>query len=214
MINKANDAYNRWLNGQGVPNFQQGEEFGAAAKAETLSRSTHFSPFEICQPSFPQTQAILVPDPFARAHPSLAQCVHDVQEQAKVPFPNLSQDHCRCHSSPANRNDPVWRSWSPPPRVGSPVLSEVIREIDFSEENSPPHGRLQTMGSSNETMPSYFHLTNPRSVYGGPEFNSSFPQNVLRPSTLHSTSSSLLAGIDPIAFELGALNDQNWMAIF
>lgn len=184
----------------------------------------HFSQFvEICQPSFPQTQ---VPDPFAHAHPSLAQCVHDVHEQVKVPFPNPPQHHCRCHScsSAANRNDPVWRSWSPPPRVESPVLSEVIREIDFSKENSPPHGygRLQTTGSSNGTVPAYFHLTSPRSVYGGPEIYgniySPFPQDALRPSTLpFSTSSTVLTGIDPIAFELGALNtnnDQNWMAIF
>lgn len=223
MIGKANDVYNRWLS-QEAPIIKHGEELEVAAKAETFSGSaitngqtTHFGQMAaICHPSSSHTQTLLVPDPFARAHQSLAQCIHDVHERAEVPFPNPSQHHRRCRSSSAaaSRSDPVWRSWSPPPRVGSPILSEIVREIDFCKETSPPdgYGRLQTMSSPNRTMPAYFHLT-PRSVYGGHEIYgdmySPFPQDGLR--LPFSTLSSTLGGGDPINFDT---NEQNWMAFF
>jgi hypothetical protein len=104
-----------------------------------------------------------------------------------------------------------------------------MREIDFSNENSPPngYGRLQTIGPPNGTAPlqGYFHLTpSPRSVYGGHDIYddnmyscTSLPQDGLRPSSVSFSMSPVLAGVDPITFEMGALNtniDQNWMAFF
>ena len=222
MIDKANDVYNRWIS-QEAPIVKHGEELEVEAKAETLSGSaitngqtTHFGQIAaICHPSSSQTQTLLVPDPFARAHQTLAQCVH---ERTEVPFLNPSQHHRRCRSS-SDLSDPVWRSWRPPPRVGSPVLSEIMREIDFSKETSPPdgYGRLQTMSSPNRTMPAYFHLT-PQSVYGGLEIYgdmySPFPQGGLR--LPFSTMSSTFGGGEPNTFELGALNTNghHWMAFF
>jgi hypothetical protein len=228
MIDRANDVYNRWLNDQEAPIINHVEEHDAAGKLGQLSRSvhtngqvTHFNqPGGICQASSSQGRTLPVPDPFARAHRSLAQCIHDVHERAKAAFPNPSRNHCRCHSSTAagNRNA-VWPSCTPPPRVESPVSPVVMRQLDLSKEISSPsgYGRLQTMNPSNETIPSlhaYFHLTtDPRSVYEMYGDNayaySSLLQDGLGPSLPDFlTSSSILA--DPIR----ANDDQNWMAFF
>lgn len=234
MINKANDVYNRWLNGQEALIIKHDEELEAADKVEPLrgpvtskGQVTHLGQFaSTCRPSTPQTQALPVPDPFAGAHQSLVQCIHDVHERAKGSFPSPSQHHCSSHPSSyaSNHKDHSWHSWNPLPEVGSPVLSEII---NFSKDSSLSYERLQPISPSNGTGPAlqtYFHLTpSPPSVYGDPQIYedgiypcTSLPQDGPRPSSLpFSTSSSSFVGIDPVTFELGPLNtDPSWMAFF
>ena len=241
MINKANDIYNRWLIGQEGSVINHAEELEARAKPEPLSGSastnspvTHFSQYPLLS-SPPQPQTLLVADPFARAHSSLAQCMHDMHGPTTATFPHASQNHCRYSSVAVNRNDPALCSWNPPPRVDSvdsPVLTEVMREIDFSKENGCSSGYEAISSPLKGTTPAvraYFHVTpNSGLSYGGHEIyghhmysRSSLPQDGLSEhsgsSVAYSTSTSNFGGVDPMTFELGVLStnsDQNWMGFF
>ena len=114
----------------------------------------------------------------------------------------------------------------------SPIVAEVMREIDFSKENDRASGYEAISSPSKGTITAVqarLHVTpNSRLSYGGREIYGhhmysccSLPQDGLSEhsgsSVAYSTSTSNFGGVDPVTFELGVLSansDQNWMAIF
>ncbi|KAG6810784.1 hypothetical protein H0H92_010351 [Tricholoma furcatifolium] len=120
MVNKANDIYNRWSEGQEVstvlqhlvPNDPAVLEIDPASGLSPMMASTYVSPS-------PPPSA----DPFARTHRSLAQCIVEVHERARQMFPQRKPCSCTQRAAAC----PPSHFWAPPPNVpqASPVLPDL-----------------------------------------------------------------------------------------
>jgi len=188
MVNKANDIYNRWSEGQEVQLMLQHVVGEAAHEVESGSSSsahgangqrTYTSPTPPAQPA----------DPFALTHRSLSQCIAEVHQRARALYPHRKP--CSC-SVNVKTNCPPSHFWSPPPVVSqqmTPVLPDLYSSLTMSVGVLPGGGPALRTASS------------------GMALGSSMP---LSPT-------SKMAVVDTINFELGALNsqsEQSWMSFF
>lgn len=193
MVNKANDIYNRWSEGQEVQVVLQhvvGEDAHEADIAPPISASLAINQRQYSSPSPP-----LTPDSFARSHRSLSQCIAEVHQRAKALYPHRKP--CSC-SVNVKTSCPPSHFWSPPPSVPqqmSPVLPDL-----YSTANG--WGVLPRNGPALR-MP----------VQGGNGGGSAGVGGNAGPLS----PTSKMAVVDTINFELGALNsssDQSWMSFF
>ncbi|KAG5644901.1 hypothetical protein DXG03_007453 [Asterophora parasitica] len=133
MVNKANDIYNRWSNGQEVQTVLQhvvsndpvAHEFDAAFATSPGSSSAYVSP------SPPPGM-----DPFSRTHRSLAQCIVEVHARARALYPHRKPCSCSKPAQPAVQQPecPPSHFWAPPPTLpqtqqASPVLPNLDMEM-------------------------------------------------------------------------------------
>ena len=202
MIDKANVIYNRWSNGQETPTIilrhitdeaQDFPEDGQPSRATSESSD----------------------DPFASAHPSLAQCIAEVHQRAKALFP--LRKPCQC-SPTLEKACPPSHSWSAPPDVSQlpPVLPPEVPLSGLKKTSSATggfgHGNVYQPGMLDDSS------ATSRPVFGEGLYNNG---TVLPgdgpPLSMTLPLSSKLAVVDTINFELGALSassDQPWMAFF
>ncbi|EFI27225.1 hypothetical protein CC1G_15053 [Coprinopsis cinerea okayama7 len=212
MIDKANDIYNRWYNGEEIPtmilrhtNDDDGSGHGSGNHARGQQSDAR--------------------DPFLNTHPSLAQCIVEVHERAKVLFP--LRKPCQCGGA-VSKQCPPSHSWMPPPQLSphqqqSPVLppeapsvrTNVIQHAsgtNSSYPSPPPYHRGGSIPYDNNTMSG--NSTSSSGLYSNRVLPIDGP--ALRPiSTL--SQASKMAVVDTLNFELGALNantEHNWMAFF
>ncbi|KAK2460473.1 hypothetical protein APHAL10511_007520 [Amanita phalloides] len=118
MIDKTNNIYNRWSQGQDIPTVvlkHTMDDYGAEIE------DSYYQP-----PTYPQQSA--QSDSFMYAHQSLAQCIVEVHQRAKVMFP--MRKPCQCSATTA-KSCPPSHSWSPPPKVpyASPVLPGLTSPV-------------------------------------------------------------------------------------
>ncbi|PFH53341.1 hypothetical protein AMATHDRAFT_55245 [Amanita thiersii Skay4041] len=118
MIDKANDIYNRWSQGQDVPTI-------------ILKHTMDDFHYETEDTQFGGQSYILQPqqpDSFVYTHRSLAQCIVEAHQRAKSMFP--LRKPCQCSGSVA-KSCPPSHSWSPPPNVPqtSPVLPDLTSPV-------------------------------------------------------------------------------------
>ncbi|KAG6889813.1 hypothetical protein C0992_003928 [Termitomyces sp. T32_za158] len=122
MVNKANDIYNRWVEGQEVQTvLQHLVPTDPAALDMDPSSHGHLSPIvhnTYVSPSPPPSA-----DPFSRTHRSLAQCIVEVHERARQMFPQRKPCSCTARAAAC----PPSHFWAPPPVVpqATPVLPDL-----------------------------------------------------------------------------------------
>ncbi|KAF8630972.1 hypothetical protein AX17_005328 [Amanita inopinata Kibby_2008] len=118
MIDKANDIYNRWSQGQDVPTI---------VLKHTMD-DYHNEMEDIGYNAQSFTQQPQQPDSFVYTHRSLAQCIVEVHQRAKSMFP--MRKPCQCSASVA-KTCPPSHSWSPPPNLpqASPVLPDLTSPV-------------------------------------------------------------------------------------
>ena len=209
MIEKANDVFNRWSTGQPIPTM--------------ILRHT----LEDRQRSYDQPR-----DPFAPAHSSLAQCIAEVHERAKIHFP--LRKPCQCSASVANC--PPSHSWAPPPVLPNhhpvlppeaPVLHSsngTYRHSHSNGEYDHRHGGGYSPGRRDPDSPSNHHNSSSmpstwgQGLYGRNVLPNDSPALPLPPPISSTLSpASKMAVVDTLNFDLGAINsssEQNWMAFF
>ncbi|KIM35920.1 hypothetical protein M413DRAFT_32150 [Hebeloma cylindrosporum] len=236
MIDKANDIYNRWSNGQELPTIvlrhitdESSDSWpingGYTTGNSQLTEIKQDSGQQNQYGKQPQTQAQTQSDSFLRAHRSLAQCIGEVHQRAKALFP--MRKPCQCSSKMA-QSCPPSHSWSPPPNIPSqtpPVLPPSM--MSFMRVTPSPHefsGGIGIDNDTNGTPRAYSPITNGQPWQGmhnvgeGIYSSTVLPLDgppIPPPPTLSPTSK--MAVVDTINFELGALNsnaDQSWMAFF
>ncbi|TFK23392.1 hypothetical protein FA15DRAFT_670505 [Coprinopsis marcescibilis] len=207
MIDKANDIYNRWYAGQEIPTM--------------ILRHTNDDGPNKPSGTNGHAQKSDAPDPFANTHPSLAQCIVECHERAKILFP--SRKACTC-SGPVEKACPPSHSWMPPPQLSphqkaSPVLppeAPSVRNAYYNGSNtqpSPPpyhHGGSMPYDRNGVSGNSSGLYSNRVLPIGGPALPVPPPISTLSPA-------SKMAVVDTLNFELGALNvntEHNWMAFF
>lgn len=221
MIDKANGIYDRWLAGYELPTVVLGasDDECDSTNGGTNTGSLHVDPFG-------QHCAQSEPDPFARFHPRLVQCVAEIHQRAK----SLSTSRKSCRPP----------TWGPTPVIhspSSPVLPPEVPQIArMSYSQNGHHGNgyngMSTASTSTSTQSYSSSDVDIQTSYGGsaPDQGGMFyssnsnsvpgstPTPQWAPSTLMALSStSKMAIVDTINFELGALNstnDQSWMAFF
>ena len=191
MIDKANVIYDRWSAGYELPTVVLGpgtsdvecdSTNGGSNPGGSLQHMDHYG-MSVSQYGVEQQQS--EPDPFARFHPRLVQCVVEVRERAKSLF--------------LSRNASLPPTWGPTPVIHSPCSPVLPPEVpEFTRLSYSQNG----LGNGYNGMSS-----------------SSFYSNTAYPEWAPSTSMALsptskMAIVDTINFELGALNDQSWMAFF
>ena len=110
MIDKANDIYSRWSQGQVIPNVI----------------NPHFDECipDIQERHYSYGQGPQQLDPFAFVHPSLARCIVEVHQRANEMFPM----HKICHCSGAERCSQAWGSQPNVPHA-SPVLPGLTSPV-------------------------------------------------------------------------------------
>ena len=190
MIDKANVIYDRWSAGYELPSVVLGpstSDDGGTDPGGSLQHNTmdhHYGISSVNQYGVEQPQPS-DSDPFARFHPRLVQCVVEVRERAKSLF--------------LSRNASLPPTWGPTPVIHSPCSPVLPPEVpEFTRLSYSQNG----LGNGYNGMSS-----------------SSFYSNTAYPEWAPSTSMALsptskMAIVDTINFELGALNDQSWMAFF
>lgn len=177
MIDKANVIYDRWsascelqtvVLGPSTSDVEYESKSGGGTNAGgSLQHLDHYG-ISVSQYGVEQQSE---PDPLARFHPRLVQCIVEVRQRAK--------------SLLLSRNASQPRTWGPTPVIHSPcspvLPPEVPRYARLSYDNNGDYG------------------------YNGMTSGTSFYSNTALPWA-PSTST--------INFELGAINDQSWMAFF
>lgn len=193
MVNKANDIYNRWSEGEEVQTVLQhvvsndpsAQEFDREVIGIPLPASpTHISP------SPPPNS-----DPFQHTHKSLAQCILEVHERARTLFPHRKP----CSCSTRGPVCPPSHFWAPPPimNVSEPVLPDLHTDsYDYGYANVSGMG-----GRAGGVLP--------RAPTQGPHQYNNQGSGVSLSPTL-----KMGAIMDTLNFELGALKDQGWMSFF
>jgi len=223
MIDKANGIYDRWSAGYELPTVVVGASDDECDSTNGGGTNTGTLPVD----PFGQHCAQPESDPFAQFHPRLVQCVAEIHQRAKS-------------TSRKSLRPP---SWGPTPVIHSPcspVLPPEVPQIArMSYSQNGPNGNgnryngmstTTTSSSSSSSTQSYSSSDVDIQVsYGGSapdqggifyssNSNSVPPIPQWAPSTLMALSStSKMAIVDTINFELGALNsnnDQSWMAFF
>lgn len=214
MIDKANDTYNRWLNGHEIPTL--------------ILRHTN----DNNQQGYSQQPPA---DPFAPAHPSLDQCIAEVHERAKILFP--LRKPCMC-SAAVWKHCPPSHSWAPPPSVSGdqPVLPPEAPVLNTNGTfNNGTHGGSHSNGGyyRHDQQQSYGAHSQAHNYSTAPKGMPSawgeglYSRNVLPsdspalplppPISTTLSPSSKMAVVDTLNFDLGAINsssEQNWMAFF
>jgi hypothetical protein len=121
MVNKANNIYNRWADGQEVQTVLQHvvDEPDADASPIITSGRSGAASFTQLENQHQGTQ-----DPFAYTHHSLAQCIAEVHQRAKTLYPKRKP--CKC-SVTVDPPCPPSHFWAPPPNIPhtSPVLPDL-----------------------------------------------------------------------------------------
>ncbi|GLB45485.1 putative fungal specific transcription factor [Lyophyllum shimeji] len=189
LVNKTNDIYNRWSDGQEVQTVLKHVVSNDPASLEldaSMAMQQHQPSGNVyVSPSPPPTA-----DSFSRAHRSLAQCIVEVHERAKALYPHRKP--CSC-SVKAPTNCPPSHFWAPPP-APIPQASPVLPELDTSG-----HSYGTPYKESGAYLPTAPAQPLP-------------PQKV----TLSPTS-KMAAVVETLNFELGALssnNEPSWMSFF
>ncbi|RDB15331.1 putative transcriptional regulatory protein C1F7.11c [Hypsizygus marmoreus] len=197
MVNKANDIYTRWSDGQEIQTVLQHVVNDDPNELDSMAMT--IDPYQQQYPIYPgqqQQQTYVSPspppasDPFARTHRSLSQCIVEVHQRAKAQFPNRKP--CSC-SKTTKTNCPPSHFWSPPPNIPqqtSPVLPDLYSS-SFVKGVLPA---VKENGKEKEGSGS-----------GG---GSGREKVVLEPT-------SKMAVVDTLNFELGSLpTSQTWMSFF
>jgi len=239
MIDKANVTYDRWSAGLELPNvvlrrYTSDDECdstnGGGGGGGMSTGDVHVDQYG--------TGQYQEPEPFARFHPRLLQCVIEVHERVR----SLVTSRHACQCSPPSIACPL-HTWGPTPvnhSPSSPVLPPEVPQFacvppgpSYSQNglgNGNGYNEMSSSSSSSSSSQSY-----PTSSYGmQPDqgifySNSSLSNSAAAarpaaiqpswpPSTLMTLSpTSKMAIVDTMNFELGALNsngDQSWMAFF
>jgi hypothetical protein len=126
MVNKANDIYNRWENGQEIQTVLQ---HVVSDNAEVCASAVSSSARGFIAPSHLETQHKQeISDPFAYTHQGLAQCIVEVHQRAKALYPQRKP--CRC-SERVSPPCPPSHFWAPPPNIPktSPVLPDLYSVV-------------------------------------------------------------------------------------
>jgi len=204
MIDKANVIYNRWsagcgdslqtvVLGPGTSDVEYDSKSGGggtnAGGSSSLQHMDHYgissvntSQYGVEQQQQPPPQA--EPDPFARFHPRLVQCIAEVRQRAK--------------SLLLSRNASQQRTWGPTPVIHSPCSPVLPPEV-------PQFARLQ-VSYDDHAVGSYGYAA---ANSNGMPSSASFYQHAGGGAALPWAPST-----STINFELGAMNDQSWMAFF
>ena len=111
MVNKANNIYNRWADGQEVQTVLQHVVNDDLHEPDAVALAAGFAPQ-------PQT------DSFAFTHRSLLQCIVEVHQRAKALYPQRKA--CKC-SITVTAPCPPSHFWAPPPNIPqtAPVLPDL-----------------------------------------------------------------------------------------
>ncbi|KAF8073427.1 hypothetical protein FPV67DRAFT_1410778 [Lyophyllum atratum] len=191
MVNKANDIYNRWSDGQEVQTVLQHVVHNDPNALELDLDSMHPPPLSPLRQHHHQGLYVSpspppATDSFAHTHRSLAQCIVEVHDRARALYPHRKP--CSCSVKVA-ANCPPSHFWAPPP-AGMPKASPVLPDLY----------------SYSYKEPGTFLLPAPP-VVGGQQGG----QGGLEPT------SKMAAVVETLNFELGALssnNEQSWMSFF
>jgi len=232
MIDKTNDIYNRWSNGQDLPTIvlrhttdESSDHWpmnGAYANGNNQEVKHNGQQNQYYDGQQPQTQAQTQSDSFMRSHRSLAQCIGEVHQRAQALFP--LRKPCQCSSKVA-QSCPPSHSWSPPPNIpsqSSPVLPPSTMPFSRMPPSPSAFSGGIGIGDTNGTPRTYSPVTNGHQWQGIYNMGEGIYSNTVLPLDGPPippplSPSSKMAVVDTINFELGALNsntDQNWMAFF
>ena len=190
MIDKANVIYDRWSAGYELPTVVLGpstsddgcDSTNGGTNPGRLQQMDHYG---ISVNQYGVEQQPSEPDPFARFHPRLVQCVVEIRQRAK--------------SLLLSRNASQPTTWGPTPVIHSPCSPVLPPEMpEFSRISYSQNGYGD--GYANGMSSSFYS-------------NSTIPPQ-WGPSTSMALSPTSMTVADTINFELGALNDQSWMAFF
>jgi hypothetical protein len=123
MIDKANNIYNRWADGQEIQTVLQhvvADDHELAHSPSTVALPSN----EYIQQGFVSPTPPPTTDSFAHTHRSLSQCIVEVHQRAKALFPQRKP--CKCSVTVAVACPPS-HFWSPPPNLPhtSPVLPDL-----------------------------------------------------------------------------------------
>jgi len=137
MVNKTNDIYNRWAEGQEVQTVLR--HVVSDEEAGVCSGTGFVGPSQLG--TQPQHQDQLSHDPFAYTHRSLAQCIVEVHQRAEALYPRRKP--CSCSLNTVNPPCPPSHFWAPPPNMPqtSPVLPELYSAVVL-QRNGLPHNGL------------------------------------------------------------------------
>lgn len=197
MIDKANVIYDRWSGGYELPSVVLGPSTsddgcdstnGGTNPGRSLQHTMdHYGILSVHQYGVEQQPS--EPDPFAQFHPRLVQCVVEIRQRAK--------------SLLLSRNESLPTTWGSTPVIHSPCSPVLPPEM-------PEFARISYSqnGFGNGYADSFY--SNTSTVHSGV----AFPQWVPSTPIDLSPTSEKMAIVDTINFELGALNDQSWMAFF
>jgi len=237
MIDKANDIYNRWSNGQELPTIvlrHTTDEasvdglanggYGGASNAQLAEMVPYAPQSPFLQQQSQESQS----DSFSRAHRSLAQCIAEVHERARALFP--LRKPCQCSAAVA-KSCPPSHSWSPPPNIPSqtaPVLPEVPPTLSFRMSPAPGVYNTTSNGISNGRSSGsvmspghgYSQLHSQATGRYGIQHQGTFGEGIYSstvlpgdgppiPPPLTISPTSKMAVVDTINFELGALNSSS-----
>jgi hypothetical protein len=178
MIDKANVIYDRWsascelqtvVLGPSTSDVEYDSKSGGTNAGGSLQHMDHYG-ISVSQYGVEQQQSD--PDPFARFHPRLVQCIVEVRQRAK--------------SLLLSRNASQPQTWGPTPVIHSPCSPVLPPEVPQFARLSYDNGDYGYNGMSSSS-------------------SSSFYSNAALPWA---------ASTSTINFELGAINDQSWMAFF
>ena len=209
MIDKANVIYDRWSAGYELPSVVLGpstSDDGGTDPGGSLQHNTtmdhHYGISSVNQYGVEQPQPS-DSDPFARFHPRLVQCVVEIRQRAK--------------SLLLSRNASQPTTWGPIPVMSqaqspySPVLPPEVPEFARTSysQNGFGDGYIDAGGMSSSSSPSFYSNTD--MMHPGA---AAFPQQWAPSTSMGLSPTSKMAIVDTINFELGALNDQSWMAFF
>jgi hypothetical protein len=138
MVNKANDIYNRWADGQEVQTVLQHVVDEPDASACPVTASGRSGAASFVAPAQLENQHQGTHDPFAYTHHSLAQCIAEVHQRAKALHPQRKPCNCSVKVDPPC---PPSHFWAPPPNIPhtSPVLPDLYSVV-FQRGVLPPNG--------------------------------------------------------------------------
>ncbi|KAF9465747.1 hypothetical protein BDZ94DRAFT_1159388 [Collybia nuda] len=122
MVDKANNIYNRWVDGQEIQTVLQHvvNDYHETDRHLPITSAAG----EFTEQGFTSSNPVHTTDSFTYTHWSLAQCIVEVHQRAKTLFPQRKP--CQC-SVAVTVPCPPSHFWSPPPTIqqASPVLPDL-----------------------------------------------------------------------------------------